>query len=83
MEEKDELIELVNELVSKAGPTVGQIKLNQDPVKVERLLALGYKPKEPTEKTVQEESRIIERLEALENTSVDHEKRLKACEVRR
>lgn len=42
-EEVVERDELVDELVSKGGPTTGQIKVNQDPEKVARLLELGWK----------------------------------------
>lgn len=45
-EVKKELAELIDELVAKAGPTTGQIKTNQDPDKVARLLELGWKPAE-------------------------------------
>ena len=91
MEENKELEALIDELVSKAGPTAGQIKLNQDPVKVARLKELGWKPKEPTEETIQRKISAAElskeqiegRLQALEEVVADHEKRIKTCEVRR
>lgn len=40
----EELNGLVDELVAKGGPKTGQIKLNQDPTKVARLLELGWAP---------------------------------------
>lgn len=91
MEKSEELTILIDELVAKAGPTAGQIKLNQDPLKVERLLFLGWKPKEPTEETIQKKisavelsvEQIKEWLASLAETVVDHEKRIKVCEVRR
>lgn len=91
MEEKKEIDELIDELVAKAGPTAGQIKLNQDPIKVERLLALGWKPKEPTEKSIQEtigteelsKVQIVKRLEALEKTVAINTKRIDECSIRR
>lgn len=75
-EEKKELAELTDELVSKAGPTSGQIKLNQDPDKVARLMELGWTPleKEPT---------LEERVKKLEEMLADHEKRITSCSIRR
>lgn len=37
-----ERVELIDELVSKGGPTVGYIKVNQDTKKVARLIELGW-----------------------------------------
>ena len=74
--------ELIDELVAKAGPTMGCIKVNQDPVKVARLRELGYN--EPAkEKRYADEGDIEDRLEALEATVLDHEKRITECSVRR
>ena len=70
-----ELEELIDELVAKAGPTAGCIKKNQDPVKVARLLELGWE--EPTTKS------IGERLGILEEIVADHEKRLVQCSIQR
>lgn len=75
-EEKSELELLVDELVAKGGPTTGQIKTNQDPEKVKRLLELGWKPEEK-ELTVQEQ------LTKITETLADHEKRISECSVRR
>jgi len=75
-EQNKERAELIDELVSKAGPTVGQIKLNQDPDKVVRLLELGWKP---TEK----ESTFEERLKKLEDVVANNTKRIDVCSVRR
>lgn len=71
----DELNELINELVAKAGPKAGQIKVNQDPEKVARLKELGWK---------QEEKITIEkRLSNIEEMLIDHEARIKECSIRR
>lgn len=86
-----ELEQLIDELVAKGGPTTGQIKLNQDPVKVARLLELGWKEPEPTKESVQETidaagiSKVVikQRLEALEATIADHEKRIHQLGIRR
>lgn len=88
-----EFEKLIDELVAKAGLTTGYIKVNQDPVKVARLRELGYNEpvKEPTEDTIvaqiaaEEVSKvdIVSRLEALEATVADHEKRIQECSVRR
>ena len=75
----DERAELIDELVSKAGPTAGQIKLNQDPIKVERLRALGWKSPEPPKK----EPTMEERIDKLEATVTEHQKRIDECSVRR
>ena len=76
MEESKELAELINELVSKAGPTAGQIKLNQDPDKVARLMELGWTP---TEK----ETTLEERVKKLEETVAKNTKRIDQCSIRR
>lgn len=76
--ESKELVELIDELVAKAGPTVGQIKLNQDPIKMERLFALGWKPAEKSEKLTLEA-----RIQKLENTMIEQIKRIDECSVRR
>ena len=76
MEESKELAELINELVSKAGPTAGQIKLNQDPDKVARLMELGWTP---TEK----ETTLEERVKKLEETVAENTKRIDQCSIRR
>ncbi len=71
----DELNELIDELVAKAGPKAGQIKVNQDPDKVARLKELGWK---------QEEKITIEkRLSNIEEMLIDHEARIKECSIRR
>ena len=71
----DELNELIDELVAKAGPKAGQIKVNQDPEKVARLKELGWK---------QEEKITIEkRLSNIEEMLIDHESRIKECSIRR
>ncbi len=85
----EELTELINELVSKAGPTAGQIKLNQDPDKVARLIELGWKS--PAGKKSNDDNTqlmspigyIQERLGKIEKTLADHEKRIKECSIRR
>ena len=71
----DELNELIDELVAKAGPNAGQIKVNQDPVKVARLKELGWKP--------EEKITVEKRLSNIEEMLVDHEKRIKGCSIRR
>ena len=91
MDEKTELTELIDELVSKVGPTAGQIKLNQDLVKVERLLALGWKPGwVSVDKKLNKKSTLEEKVQKLENTQVkilqtlaEHDRRIKVCEIRR
>ena len=75
----NEFDELIDELVAKAGPTVGCIKKNQDPDKVARLLELGYS--EPVKE--RKEKSIEERLQQIEEMLADHEKRIKECSVRR
>lgn len=75
-EERSELEILVDELVAKGGPTTGQIKLNQDPEKVARLLELGW---EPEEKTLT----VDEQLTKITLILADHEKRITECSVRR
>lgn len=72
----EELEQLVDELVAKAGPTVGQIKKDQDPEKVKRLLELGWEPEEkkPT---------IEDQLTKIRLILADHEKRISECSVRR
>lgn len=72
----EELDQLVDELVSKAGPNAGQIKTNQDPGKVARLKELGWKSKDkgPT---------IEKRLANIEEMLIDHEVRIKECSIRR
>ncbi len=67
---------LIDELVAKAGPTVGQIKLNQDPGKIARLLALGW---EPGKKEVTLEARV----KALESLLEETVKKVDDCSVRR
>ena len=79
-----EFEELINELVAKAGPTVGQIKINQDPEKVARLLELGYnEPVKETRSAAELTVELIRRLESLEFISADHEARIKECSIRR
>lgn len=78
----EEINELIDELVSRAGPTAGCIKKNQDPVKVARLLELGYN--EPVKKAeTDKEDDIKIRLKRIEEMLADHEKRLKECSIRR
>lgn len=83
---------LVDELVAKGGPTMGQIKTNQDPVKVARLLELGYN--EPVKEKVEvstlpgaavivKEGNLGLRLKKIETILADHEKRIKECSIRR
>ena len=48
----EEIAELIDELVAKAGPTAGQIKTNQDPDKVARLIELGWTPAADHEKRI-------------------------------
>ncbi len=88
----DELNELIDELIAKAGPTVGCIKINQDPDKVARLKELGWEPKEKEpieeldEAIVAEQlskKEILLRILALEATVADHEARIKECSIRR
>lgn len=79
-EEKKELAELIGELVSKAGPTTGQIKANQDPVKVARLIELGWTP---TKEKSNESRDFSERLKKIEETLIDHEKRITTNSIRR
>ena len=74
--ERIELTELIDELVSKAGPTVGQIKLNQDPDKVARLIELGWKP-------AKKELTLEERVGKLEEAVIGNTKRIDACSIRR
>lgn len=88
----EELEILIDELVSKAGPNAGQIKVNQDSDKVARLLELGWKEpiKEMIEATELTKLQIKQRLEMLEGTVAeavkllaDHEKRITSCSIRR
>ncbi len=76
MEEMTELELLIDELVAKAGPTVGQIKKDQDPEKVKRLLELGW---------VQDEKRLTvdEQLTKITLILAEHEKRITECSIRR
>lgn len=74
--EKQERDVLVDELVAKAGPVAGQIKVNQDPAKVARLLELGWTPKE-------KEITVDARFKKIEETLADHEKRITTCSIRR
>lgn len=67
---------LIDELVAKAGPTVGQIKINQNPEKVARLLELGWAPEEKG-------LTLEQRLEKIEETLADHETRIKTCSIQR
>lgn len=76
MEVKEEITQLVDELVAKGGPTTGQIKANQDPVKVARLIELGWKPAE-------EKPTIESRLKKIEETLLDHENRIRICSIQR
>ena len=78
---KDELTELVDELVSKAGPTAGQIKLNQDPVKVARLKELGWKPTEKIDCISAKDNH--EAILQIQETLAEHNKRIEVCEIRR
>lgn len=78
-----ELEELIDELVAKAGPTTGQIKLGQHPDKVKRLFELGWKPAEKKDDTQLPVGYIQQRLDALETTVADHEKRITQCSIRR
>lgn len=71
----EELNMLIDELVSKGGPTVGQLKKDQDLDKVARLLELGWKP--PEKVTVES------RLARVESILIDHERRLTECSIRR
>ncbi len=87
MDEKTELLELIDELVSKAGPTAGQIKINQDPTKVEQLLALGWRPGWTS---VEKKLTLEDRVKDLGETQVkilqvleEHRKRIDACSIRR
>ena len=75
-EERSEIETLVDELVAKAGPTVGQIKKDQDPEKVARLLELGWTPEE---KGLTLEARVRN----LEEMIVDHENRIHQCSIQR
>lgn len=72
----NELETLIDELVAKGGPTTGQIKANQDSVKVKRLFELGW---EPEKKSLS----VEERLKKIETILVDHEKRLVQCSIQR
>jgi len=81
----EEIAKLVDELVAKGGPTTGRIKANQDPVKVARLLELGWKPEEKT--TIAD---MQAKLEELENTQKkfrkildEHEEKIRICSIRR
>ena len=71
-----EIETLVDELVAKGGPTTGQIKANQDPDKVARLIELGWTPPE-------KELSMEERLTKIEETLADYEKRIVQCSVQR
>jgi hypothetical protein len=73
---------LIDELVSKAGPTAGQIKLNQDPAKVARLMELGWEPAEKKLDCVSAKD-DHEAILQIQKTLADHEKRIKTCEIRR
>ncbi len=74
--EKTELEVLIDELVAKGGPTTGQIKSNQDPDKVRRLLELGWEPK-------QNVLSVEERVKSIEETLADHEARIVQCSIQR
>lgn len=76
MDVKEELAELVDELVAKGGPTTGQIKMNQDPGKVTRLIELGWTPAE-------EKITVESRLKKIEEMLADHEKRIVSCSIQR
>lgn len=82
-----EFAELIDELVAKRGPRTGYIKANQDPIKVARLLELGYNEPVSIDETISAaeltDSQIKKRLEALEAIVADHEKRIKECSIRR
>ncbi len=75
-EERSELELLIDELVAKAGPTVGQIKKEQDPEKIKRLLELGWKSEG-------KKSTIEEQLTKITLILADHEKRITECSIRR
>ena len=76
----EEITELIDELVAKAGPTTGQIKTNQDPDKVARLIELGWTP---AEKELDSLEQIRQELQAIQKVLVDHEKRIKICSIQR
>ncbi len=76
MAKKTEIEILIGELVAKGGPITGQIKSNQNPDKVARLLELGW---EPDLKKCSTE----ERLKKIELTLADHEKSIAECSIRR
>lgn len=75
-----EMEQLIDELVAKGGSTTGQIKLNQDPVKVARLLELGWKEPEPMMSPV---GILQQKVKVLEKAMADHEKRITENSVRR
>lgn len=83
MEENKELLELTDELVSKAGPNAGQIKVNQDPAKVARLQELGWKPKEEHISYSYGSDKFDARLKKVEEIVANHEKRIAECSIRR
>ena len=71
---------LIDELVSKRGPTVEYIKKDQDPEKVARLLELGYN--EPVDAKVIEDSTDV-RLARIGAMLEDHENRIHQCSIQR
>lgn len=89
MEAKEEITQLVDELVAKGGPTTGQIKANQDPVKVARLIELGWKPAEKKLKKIlvpDETAKWVildERLKKIEETLADHSEKIRICSIQR
>lgn len=81
-----ELAELIDELVAKAGPTTGQVKANQDPDKVARLIELGWTPAEKKSGDASLMSPIgyiQERLKKIEETLTEHDKAIHQCSIQR
>lgn len=85
MDEKaKELAELVDELVAKGGPTTGQIKANQDPDKVARLIELGWTPSKKEVNGVEIRLKEIEDAQKkILKVLIDHEKRINECSIQR